>query len=408
MSSTTITPFTRYQRLLLLGLGALLFTIVLDFMLLPALSSFLLDQMDLTTAQFGVVASAYAFAAGISALVTSGIADRFDRKKYLMFFYTGFLIGLVICGLSNSYEVMFAGRVIAGMLGGVVASIAYSIITDSFEEDQRGRAMGILQIAFALSLVAGLPLALVLSSQLNWQMAYGFIFLVGLGFIIWLFFFLQSMTQHLDQPKQDGYWRHVGTTLWNKRHALVFTNNTAIVFGDVLFMTFFSAHCTNNLGLSEDVLPVLYGVGGLITLIAGPLVGKLADRVGQVKVFWLGSLLVILNVALYVWLNTNALWLLIVVHALLFVGITARMVTSVALATLVPSVAKRGSFMSIDASIQQLAAGVAAVLAGVIVVESADGPLENFDILCLCVMGFVLLSSLLMNQIKRMIRPSAN
>lgn len=85
MSTTAIVPFTAYQRLVLLGLGGLLFTVVPDFMLLPALSSTLLNAFSLSTARFGLVASVYAFSAGISALISSGFADRFDRKKYLLF-----------------------------------------------------------------------------------------------------------------------------------------------------------------------------------------------------------------------------------------------------------------------------------------------------------------------------------
>ncbi|MDF9800843.1 putative MFS family arabinose efflux permease [Catalinimonas alkaloidigena] len=85
MSTTAIVPFTAYQRLVLLGLGGLLFTVVPDFMLLSALSSTLLNAFSLSTARFGLVASVYAFSAGISALISSGFADRFDRKKYLLF-----------------------------------------------------------------------------------------------------------------------------------------------------------------------------------------------------------------------------------------------------------------------------------------------------------------------------------
>jgi predicted MFS family arabinose efflux permease len=60
--------FTTYQKLVILGLACLLFTVVLDYMLLPALSSSLLDQLQLSTEEFGLIASAYSLSAGISAL----------------------------------------------------------------------------------------------------------------------------------------------------------------------------------------------------------------------------------------------------------------------------------------------------------------------------------------------------
>ena len=401
MSSNAITQFSPYQRGVLLGLGGLLFTLVLDFMLFPALSSLLLNRMGLTPAQFGIIAAAYPLAAGVSALFTSGLADRFDRKKYLLFFYAGFLLGIVICSLSDSFAMLFTGRVVAGVFGGVVASICYSIITDLFLEDQRGRAMGFLQIATALSLIVGLPLALTLANKVDWKVAYLLTLLLGAVFLGGLLCRLRPVAGHVSQSKEEGYKSHLLKTFFVRRHWLVYSNNTAIVFGDVLFLTFFSAYCTNNLGFSDDVLPILYGVAGLMALVAGPFMGVLADRIGQVRVFWLGSALVVINVLAYLALSSKTLWLLLIVHAILFIGITARMVTSAALATVVPASDKRGAFMSIDASIQQLAAGVAALLAGVVVVQSDNGRLENFDVLCFMVIGFVLFTCVLMQRIYR-------
>ncbi len=404
MNSSTVAPFSTYQRMVLLDLGGLLFTVVLDFMLLPALSSSLLTSLSLTTSQFGWVASAYAFSAGVSALLSSGFADRFDRKKYLLFFYIGFLFGIAICGFSTSYVILFLGRVVTGIFGGVVASISYAIITDLFQTDQRGRAMGLLQVAFATSLVGGLPLALYLSSQFNWQWSYGFVFLIGLGFILWFAFYLKPLKLHLNQSVKKSSWQHLHGTLLNNRHALVYLNNTSIVFADVLFMTFFAAYCTYNLGISADKLPILYGIGGLTSLLSGPLLGQLADRIGQTQVFLGGTILAIIIVSIYTHLTDTALWLLIIIHSLLFVGITARLVTSSALATLVPATDTRGAFMSIDASIQQFTAGLAAVVAGWIVYEAADGQLKNFHQIGWIAIAFMVVSATLMNRIHKMIQ----
>lgn len=48
--------------------------------------------------KFGLAVSAYAFRACLSALLAAGFADRFDRKRMLLFFYTGFIIGTLWCG----------------------------------------------------------------------------------------------------------------------------------------------------------------------------------------------------------------------------------------------------------------------------------------------------------------------
>ncbi|MEM8968056.1 MAG: MFS transporter [Bacteroidota bacterium] len=122
---------------------------------------------------------------------------------------------------------------------------------------------------------------------------------------------------------------------------------------------------------------MLYGIGGLITLISGPLLGQLVDRFGQVRVFVGGTLLAGAMVISYTLIQHINWWILMIIHSLLFIGTTARMVSSTALAILVPAAEKRGAFMLLDASIQQLAAGLSAVLAGWIVLEAIDGQLTT-------------------------------
>src|SRR3954462_6044567 len=91
--SAALTPFTPYQKFVVSVLAFLQFTIILDFMILSPLGAVLMPALKITPAQFGSVVSAYAFSAGTSGLFAAGFADRFDRKKLLLFFYSGFLVG---------------------------------------------------------------------------------------------------------------------------------------------------------------------------------------------------------------------------------------------------------------------------------------------------------------------------
>src|SRR3982751_6048858 len=92
--------FSAYQVLVILILAFTQFTVVLDFMVMSPLGDMLMKSMNLKTTQFGLAVSSYAFSAGISGLLTAGFADKFDRKKLLIFFYTGFIAGTVVCGLA--------------------------------------------------------------------------------------------------------------------------------------------------------------------------------------------------------------------------------------------------------------------------------------------------------------------
>jgi predicted MFS family arabinose efflux permease len=79
--------FTRYQIFMIAILAFIQFTVILDFMVLSPLGAILMPELGISTSQFGLVVSAYAFSAGLSGLLTAGFADKFDRKKILLFFY---------------------------------------------------------------------------------------------------------------------------------------------------------------------------------------------------------------------------------------------------------------------------------------------------------------------------------
>src|SRR6478609_5200309 len=118
------TSFTTYQKFAIFILAITQFSVVLDFMIMSPLGDMLMKVLALKPSQFGVAVSGYAFSAGISGLLTAGFADKFDRKKLLLFFYTGFIVGTILCALSNSYIMLLAARIITGLFGGVIGSIA--------------------------------------------------------------------------------------------------------------------------------------------------------------------------------------------------------------------------------------------------------------------------------------------
>src|SRR5213595_2219372 len=133
-------PLSKYQIIVIVILALTQFTVVLDFMVMSPLGDMLMKSMSLTTSQFGFAVSAYAFSAGFSGLLTAGFADRFDRKKLLLFFYIGFIIGTLACGLASNYFMLISARIITGLFGGVIGSISMAIVADLFPLNQRGRA----------------------------------------------------------------------------------------------------------------------------------------------------------------------------------------------------------------------------------------------------------------------------
>ncbi|MEZ5044717.1 MAG: MFS transporter [Saprospiraceae bacterium] len=400
---TKTSSFTSYQILLIVVFVFILFTIVVDYMTLPALSAIILPELQISTQQFGLVVSVYAFSAGISAFLATGFADSFDRKKLLLVYYGGFLLGMVLCATANSLTALIVARVITGIFGGVVASICFAIVADLFETDQRGRVMGYVQIAFAASLVAGLPLALYLATNFNWHITYWIFFGCGLIVLIIVFLKINAINEHLHIKEKENLLKHSFNIIRNRNYLIVFLNNIFLVLGDAMFMTFGSAYSTNNLGVRLNDLPLLYGVGGVATIVFSPVIGKLSDQHGKFKIFVVGTALAIAMVAIYSNLGSVPFWLVVLLHTLLFVGINSRMIASTALATVVPDQPDRGAFMALDSSFQQVAGGVAATAAGLIVYQASNGVILGYPFLGWVVIGVMVVTIGLMYAIHRIV-----
>jgi predicted MFS family arabinose efflux permease len=168
-------------------------------------------------------------------------------------------------------------------------------------------------------------------------------------------------------------------------------------------MPFNTAFIVNNIGLSVATLPTIYLVTGLCMVFMGPLVGKLSDSFGKFPTFYAGSVLAIPMIAIWTNLGRVSLAAVIVVNVVLFIGTFSRLVSSQALISAVPEATKRGAFNAFNVSLQQLAGGVSAAIAGAVIFQGRDGALQNFNWLGYIVMAVIIVSLLLMYFVHRQV-----
>ena len=371
--------FSGYEIFVVAILTILQFTLILDFMVLSPLGPFLMPDLHIAPQQFGMVVSAYAFSAGLSGILAAGFADKYDRKKLLIFFYTGFIIGTLFCGLANTYSLLLMARIITGIFGGVIGSITLAIITDLFRLEVRGRVMGFVQMAFASSQVLGLPIGLYFANLWDWHSP--FMMIVSIVVMGAMIMYLKPIDAHLKVKSDRNAFVHLAKTASDSVYLKTFAATALLATGGFMMMPFGTVFGVNNLKISPDSLPLLYTVTGLCSMLIGPLIGKFSDSWGKYRTFFVGSLVTIVIVLIYCNLGVTPLWLVMVLNVIMFAGITARMISSQALLSAVPEQSDRGAFMSINSSVQQISGGIAAYVAGLIVMQSPSGELLNYDIL---------------------------
>jgi DHA1 family inner membrane transport protein len=376
------------ERIILLLLAAINFTHIMDFMIMMPLGNYLMPHFNITAQQFSLLVAAYTFSAAIASLSAAPVVDRFDRKKMLMFAYIGFLLGTLCCAVAPSYELLLASRIVAGLFGGLIGAQVLSIVADIVPFERRGAAMGIIMAAFSVASVFGVPFGLYLSKYISWHAPFYFIAATGALLIPLLLKYIPNMRDNINkEPINSAVIIRMVFPLilvWEiikeKNERLGILLISTMMMGHFLIVPFLNPFLEFNMGFTNTQTPMVYLVGGTLTLFTSPFIGKLADKLGKFKLFSYMVLLAVIPVALITNMPDIPFYLVLCITGFWFVVSTGRAIPAQAIVSEIVPPARRGSFMNISSSIQQMAVGLASLGAGLIVVKTPQNTIENYDI----------------------------
>ncbi len=390
---------TAAEWLVLLALAAIQFTHIVDFMIVMPLEPDLKESLRINPQQFSFIVAAYAFSASLAGLCAARFMDRFDRKTALLWLYAGFTIGTLFCALAQDYVLLLAARAVAGAFGGVVAASILTVIGDAFPDAHRGRATGVVMSAFSVASIAGVPAGLYLANHFGWRTPFAVIAGLGAGVLLLVRFALPPMRGHLvrGHPLANSTsWK----MLLHPNHLRAYSLMTALVLSTFLIVPFLASYLVANVGVSKHQLPYVYLCGGLATLLTMTWFGRLADRFGKLPVFRVLALLTMIPMVLLTNLPPVPLLMALVVSTLFMITTSGRMVPAVALITASAAPRHRGSFLSVNGAVQQMAMGLASVLSGFIIGETAEGSLTGFPLAGLWAMVAILMSVWLAGRLR--------
>ncbi len=369
----------RRERQILIVLTLMSFTNILDFMIMMPLASYLIREFGISTAQFGLLVSAYAFAAAMSSLLMASIADRFDRKQALLFVYVGLIVGTVGCALAPSYAALLVARIVAGLFGGVQGSIAFSIVGDMVPDERRGRAMGMVMLSFSLSAVLGVPLSIYVASHGGWHIP--FFALAASCCVLWVVAarLVPPMRGHIRVGGPVSLWQGYAELFRVPNHWWAFATTALLTLSGMMVIPYIAPSRVANEGMSELQLSLFYLVGGAITLVTRPLFGSLSDRYSRAKVYFWLVIISIFPMVLITHTLGVSLPLQLAVSALFFVFVSGRFIPSTALVSSASTPQLRGRLMSFNSAVQNLSTGLAALIGGAMLTSTASGYIVGYE-----------------------------
>jgi predicted MFS family arabinose efflux permease len=378
----------RREVWLLLTLAGIQFTHILDFMIMMPLGPQFTALFGISDAQFGLLVSAYTLAAGASGLVASTYIDRFGRKRLLLLLYVLFGLSTLACGLATSYSTLMAARIAAGIFGGVMSALSQTIVGDVIPFERRGRAMGIVMTSFSVSTVAGVPLALFIAAHLGWHAAFFGIALLCAVFALFAALTLPALAHHLNATDRPSALGGIAQVLVDRNHQKAFVFTALTMAAAFLVIPYITIYMQTNAGLRADQVPWVYLCGGAFTLFTARLFGRMTDRRGKVATYRLLALAFLPPMLATTLVRGVPVWVIILTSTLFFSTSSGRMIPGMAIVTSAANPRLRGTFMTLNSSVQSAAMGAAAFVGGLIISRDAAGLVQHYWVCavvgCIC------------------------
>jgi predicted MFS family arabinose efflux permease len=396
------------ELVLLLVLASVQFTLIIDFVIVMPLGPAVKSALTLSNQQFGWMVSSYGFTAALTGLLAAGLLDRFDRKRSLLVLLAGFTLGTLLCGVAPNFYVLLLGRAVAGGFAGVVGANVLAIVGDVFPESRRATAMGVIMSAFSVASIVGIPAGIFLANHSGWQAPFLVLAVLCLPVLLLAARVLPPLRGHLERRHAGGPLETLTRlldVLLQPTHLRAYALMTALVLSTFTIIPFLSIYLVNNVGRSMAELPYVWLCGGVGTLLTTTPVGFIADRWGKLTVFRALALFCLVPVLLVTNLPPTSLAVTLLATTLFMVATAGRMVPAMAMITASAAPRHRGSFMSVNSSVQQMVMGAAPILSGFILGAEPEGqtarPLEGFPVVGLLAATAMVASVLLAGRLRR-------
>lgn len=370
----------RKERFYIIVLAAIQIVHILDFVIMMPLGPQFMRVFHINPTEFSSLVSAYTFSAGIVGFFGALYADHYDRKKFLMFNFTGFIIGTFMCAIAPNFAALLTARIIAGAFGGVLNACVLSMVADLIPFQRRGAAMGVVMSSFSIASVLGVPLGLYVAQLFDWHAAFYFICIIGAIFWVASLFLLPSVKVRSTKLTMKENLKNFKSILIQKDYLQSFLLTSVLGFGVFMVVPFISTYMVGNVGLTEAQLPLIYLLGGACTIISARFIGKACDRVGSYKVFRFVAIASILPIILLTNLPQVHIALALIVSSMFMMSGSGRFIPAMTIVSAVVKPQERGTFMSLENAARQMSSGIASQTGGLIIGATAAGAMTNYNI----------------------------
>src|SRR3954464_10229542 len=237
----------------------------------------LLPQMDNSFAvrpsRIGLLITAFAFGMIVGAPVMALATLRLPKRATLVLALATFAAAHIIAALSGSLELLFAARVVTGVVTGAFWSAATVVATRAVDSGTRPQARGVIGSGVALATVLGVPLGSLAGEHLGWRGAFWALAALAVvaAAVIGRFTPGERIGAAVSVRSELGALRSV--RLW-----LVLGGTVLVMGGCMGTFSFISPLLTERSGIPLELVPLVFVCFGVGSMIGTNGIGRFADR----------------------------------------------------------------------------------------------------------------------------------
>ncbi|UJJ32212.1 MFS transporter [Halopseudomonas maritima] len=345
-------------------------------MMVMPLAADLAAPLDMPPQYAGYIAGLAGLAAALASWVAAPWLDRFARRPLLVGLAALRFAVLAACAVVQNSTQLMCLFALSGVFAGPMAATLMAAIVDMTPAVQRGRQLAYVAMGFSLAGIAVVPLALGLSQWLSWRWAFLVIGIAGLLLTLLVALLFPLLDEH--RASRRGRLQFRADPLWLWAMLVVAVQAGA----HSLLIPHFASYFRFNLGVAREMIPLLFMLGGLASMAAMQLSGRLIDR-GHTLVAVIGSNLLLIFATLIGFVWGPMLLPLLFIFPLFMAASSARFSAAQTITAGIPEPEQRAGFMSWQNTLAGLASGAASVAGGYFLSSTDDGALQGYSCLAL-------------------------
>jgi len=277
-------------------LFSILFLVMLGFGIIIPVMPYYATQLGATEAVFGWLMASYSIMQFIFSPIWGKVSDRIGRKPILLVGISGYIITFTIFAFANQLWLLFAARILAGILSSATLPTAMAVIGDTTSEEDRGKGMGILGAGMGLGFIFGPAIGGILSKYSLFglpHLATPFLFTASLSvipFVITWFALPESLP--MEETQRKSAQKKISFAITQSHLTIVYLAAFIVSFTLAGLEGTFAYFAKDRAGLSSHDLGYVFAIMGVASaFVQGGLIGKLIKKFGEQNTIKLGLLI---------------------------------------------------------------------------------------------------------------------